>query len=179
MPDVIKIMQRHNVSVGQLARVAERSIETVVNWRTGVYAPPRYIELTIDAVGRNLKPLDHAAMYGYSDTIADVLGVPKETQWQWRYDGKFPTVARLAVAAAIKPRTPPLTPSDKRILQRVNIAGIYFRTAGGWRARPIMGRPPPVIKIHTPTSLIHHGYLQSKDGRLTLTEKGKSVIYGK
>lgn len=179
MPEDIRtIMHRHCVTVGQLAVATERSIETVENWRHGKYSAPVYIASTIEAVGKRLKPVSHDAMYAHR--LTDVLGVPPETEWTWRYNGTFPVAARLAIALVEQGKArDQLTPHERQIIRNVVSAGVYYRRAGGWRARPIMGKQPPDMKAATPSDLIRRGYLQHTSDRLTATEKGKNEAYGK
>lgn len=178
--DIRALMHRRAVTVGQLALATERSIETIENWRHGKYNAPVYIELTIEAVAQRLTPVSHDEMYRHR--LTEVLGIPKETEWTWRYNHVFPTAARLAIAA-IRARKieadESLTPHERQIVRNVIAAGVYYRHTGGWRARSIMGKNPPSMKPHTPSSLIGRGYLTVHGDRLVATAKGRNEAYGK
>lgn len=173
--DIRSLMHRRAVTVDQLAAATDRSVETIENWRNRKYAPPCYIELTIDAVADRLKPVSHDAMYGHR--LTEVLGVPKETEWTWRYNHVFPTAARLAIAR-IEAGKVGLTPHERTIVRNVVKAGAYYRHTGGWRARPTLGKTPPSMKPHTPLDLIRRGYLAHVGDRLTATRKGRNEAYG-
>lgn len=175
--DVATIMRRHRVTAGQLAHAADRRLETVMAWLDGTSRPPVYIALTIEAVARKLTPLTHDQMFAYSGD----LGVPRETEHGWRFQHHFPTPARLAGALLDwrKYAPPEITQHDRKIVSQVNRAGAYYRVTGGWRARPIMGKTPAMMKAPTPTHLIALGYLKNENGRLTVTDKGRDLIYGK
>lgn len=160
------------VSIGHFAYATGRTIATILNWRDGRHAPPVYIDLTIEAVARKLKPVTHDRMYAHR--LTDVLKVPKETEWTWRFNRHFPQAARLAVAL-VEWRDDRLTPYELQLMRQINNA-TYYRVTGGWRARPVMGRRVPALKTKTPLKLVARGFLDGSNGRLTITAKGKEAI---
>lgn len=179
-PDtLIRLMQKHRVTIAALASACDLPRATVDRWRAGTADIPHWIGYTLQAVAAGLKP---ASLVQMNATDLKFLGVTQDRANFWYKTMQFPASARMAVAWKLHtpPREENPSPHDRKILDQVNRAR-YFRVRNGWRCRPTIGRPTPTMRTHTPDWLVHNGFLRiSLDGpapELKLTDKGRKVIY--
>lgn len=164
------------ISNAELAAACGLTVETIEAWRNGYRNPPPYIKLTCMAIAKRRKPASLNRCRAIPE-LHKALGIEPQRVNYWRLADQWPLSARLAVAALSIRK--PLSSHRKQVIRNINVAGTYFRTRNGYRARPVLGRPMPLIRLDTARALVHEKYARLEGDRLKLTDKGKREAYDK
>lgn len=177
---VAELMKRYNITAHQLAPAIDRSPDTVSSWLTGQHDAPAYLERTIAAVvaGKPPAPVSRMIKTG-ADGLASMLGIQISSARYWCLTEQFPRAARLAVASYDIPENAPdrLTPRDRQLLTRLEVSK-HYRTRNGYRARPTIGKPLPLMKFETVRDLRARGLITPNETHgLTLTPRAKGLLY--
>lgn len=182
-PALHAILKTHRVYPWRLAQAIERPESVVSEWLAGTAAVPPYLELTVKAIRASRQPLTDAQMM--TEPVDHFLGVPREQNNFWRMTEKFPLQARLAMAEAVAAHAArvPLSKHDLQNLSEIARAGRYYRINGGWRARPVLGKPFKKMRPDTPRKFIRLGFVvEQRDQRghsyLTVTDLGAARLRG-